>query len=190
MRLFARLGLYSKRDTDQDDLENETLAHISATNSQAIKDHHPGKPTPGSNVLVALHADEMDDELVRLGCLMAKARHGRVFGIYSVEVPRTLPIGAPLLEAIEKAEKALERALELAEGAQCELEPEIVQGRHSGHSLVEEAAAHRCGLIILGIPYRPDRSGRFDLGQTVPYVLRHAACRVWVIRSQQDGPKG
>jgi nucleotide-binding universal stress UspA family protein len=185
MRLFARLGRSPRLDADHDEQEQETITHVSTATHQPAKVPPSGERAAASNVLVVLRADEMDDELVRLGCLMAKARQGRVFGIYSVEVPRTLPLAAPLLDVAEKAQRALERAVELAEGAQCELQPEIVQARHAGHSLVEEANAHSCGLIILGIPYRPDRSGRFALGETVPYVLSHAACRVWVIRSQQ-----
>ncbi len=190
MRLLARLGLSQKQAITQEDTEGETSAHFSITSHQTNTTAQDEERLVRRNVLVALQADEMDDELVRLGCLMAKAKHGRVFGIYSVEVPRTLPVDALLVEVVEKAQRALERAVELADGAQCELEPEIVQARHAGHSLVEEATAHRCGLIILGIPYRPDRSGRFALGETAPYVLSHAACRVWVIRSQQHANKG
>lgn len=187
MRLLERLGLVSRQAARQENGESETSAHFTTlSQAQARKSDETKQDSAARNVLVALHADEMDDELVRLGCLMAKAKKGRVFGIYSVEVPRTLPLAAPLLDVVEKAQRALERAVELAEGAQCELQPEIVQARHAGHSLVEEASAHSCGLIILGIPYQPDRSGRFALGETVPYVLSHAACRVWVIRSQQQ----
>lgn len=174
MGLLARLGLYPRQAADQMETDGESFAHFSATSRRARKASLNGEHATTRNVLVALHSDEMDDELVRLGCLMAKAKKGRVFGIYGVEVPRTLPVGTLLPEVVEKAEQTLERALKLAEDTHCELEPEIVQTRHSGQSLLEEAAAHDCGLILLGIPYRTDRSGRFDPGETVPYVLRHA----------------
>ena len=36
-------------------------------------------------------------------------------------------------------------------------------------------------LILLGITYKK-RFGEFDLGQTAPFVLKHAPCRVWVCR--------
>jgi K+-sensing histidine kinase KdpD len=188
MSILERLGLHPGRAADQVDTDGETFAHFSATSRQNGKASQNGDQTTTlRNVLVAIHGDEMDDELVRLGCMMAKAKKGRVFGVYGVEVPRTLPVDATLPEVTEKAGQALEHAVELAETANFEIEPEIVQSRNYGHSLVDEAEAHQCGLIILGISYRTDRSGRFDPGETVPYVLTHAKCRVWVIRGQQRG---
>lgn len=187
MSLLARLGLSARRAADQRDTESDPFAHFNTTSHQRRNTTQHGEQITTGNVLVALHSDELDSDLVRLGCLMAKARKGRVFGIYGVEVPRTLPIDTFLPEVVEKAEQTLERAVELAEDAHCELEPEIVQTRHYGQSLVAEAAAHGCGLIILSVPYRTNRSGFFDAGEAVPYVLRHAPCRVWVIRGQQHG---
>ena len=190
MSILERLGLgaHPGRVADTLDTDGETFAHFSATSRQNGKNGLPGEQsTTLRNVLVAIHGDEMDDELVKLGCMMARVKKGRVFGVYGVEVPRTLPVDATLPEVTEKAGEALEHAVALAEGANSEIEPEIVQSRNYGHSLVDEAEAHQCGLIILGIPYRTDRSGRFDPGETVPYVLTHAKCRVWVIRGQQRG---
>jgi nucleotide-binding universal stress UspA family protein len=190
MSILERLGLgtHPERVADTLDTDGETFAHFSATSRRNGKAGLPSEQsTIFRNVLVAIHGDEMDDELVKLGCMMARVKKGRVFGVYGVEVPRTLPVDATLPEVTEKAGEALEHAVSLAEGANSEIEPEIVQSRNYGHSLVDEAEAHQCGLIILGIPYRTDRSGRFDPGETVPYVLTHAKCRVWVIRGQQRG---
>ncbi|HLV99122.1 MAG TPA: universal stress protein [Ktedonobacterales bacterium] len=186
MRLFERLGLSSRQAIRHENAESET-SHFRVTSQQESKIARSGENTARRNVLVALHADEMDDELVRLGCLMAKAKKGRVLGIYGIEVPRTLAIGTLLPEIAEKAEQTLKRAVTVAESMRYELEPEIVQTRHSGRGVVEEATTHSCGLIILGIPYRTNHSGLFDPGEVVPYVLRYATCRVWVIRGQQHG---
>jgi K+-sensing histidine kinase KdpD len=188
MSILERLGLHPGRAADKLDTDGETFAHFSASSRQSGKVSQNGEG--GStlrNVLVAIHGDEMDEELVRLACMMAKAKKGRVFGVYGVEVPRTLPVDATMPETTEKAGPALEQAVEIAERANSEIEPEIVQSRNYGQSLVDEAESHQCGLLILGIPYRTDRSGRFDPGETVPYVLTHAKCRVWVIRGQQRG---
>ena len=186
MSILERLGLHPGRAADKLDTDGETFAHFSASSRQAGKTSANGENGTGTrNVLVAIHGDDMDDELVRLGCMMAKAKKGRVFGVYGVEVPRTLPVDATLPEVTEKAGQALEHAVELAERANFEIEPEIVQSRNYGQSLVDEAESHQCGLLILGIPYRTDRSGRFDPGEVIPYVLTHAKCRVWVIRGQQ-----
>ncbi len=187
MSILERLGLHPGRVAEKIDTDGETFAHFSAISRQNGKANPGSEPGTRRNVLVAVHGDEMDDQLVRLGCMMAKASKGKVFGVYGIEVPRTQPVDATLPEFTEKADVALEHAVELAESANYEIEPEIVQSRNYGQSLVDEAEAHQCGLIILGIPYRTDRCGRFDPGETVPYVLNHAKCRVWVIRGQQRG---
>jgi len=187
MSILERLGIHPGRAADKLDTDGETFAHFSASSRQSgkIAVQNGEHSMSLRNVLVAIHGDDMDDELIRLACMMAKARKGRVFGVYGVEVPRTLPVDATLPEVTEKAGQALEHAVEMAERTNFEIEPEIVQSRHYGQSLVDEAESHQCGLLILGIPYRTDRSGRFDPGETVPYVLTHARCRVWVIRGQQ-----
>ncbi len=188
MSILERLGLHPGRAADKLDTDGETFAHFSASSRQSGKNTVNSENGTGPrNVLVAIHGDEMDDELVRLGCMMAKGKKGRVFGVYGVEVPRTLPVDATLPEVTEKAGQALEHAVELAERINFEIEPEIVQSRNYGQSLVDEAESHQCALLILGIPYRTDRSGRFDPGEIIPYVLTHAKCRVWVIRGQQRG---
>jgi K+-sensing histidine kinase KdpD len=187
MSILERLHLHPGRVADKVDTEGE-IAHYSFPGRESGKVPANAESGTGArNVLVAIHGDEMDDELVRLSCMMAKGKKGRVFGVYGVEVPRTLPVDATLPEVTEKAGQALEHAVELAERANFEIEPEIVQSRNYGQSLVDEAESHNCGLLILGIPYRTDRSGRFDPGEIIPYVLTHAKCRVWVIRGQQRG---
>ena len=184
MSILERLRFHPGRTADRLDSNGET-AHFSDTTRNGATNINGTSSTSFRNVLVAIHGDEMDDELVRLACMMVKPHKGRVFAVYSVEVPRTLAVDAPLPEITEKAGPALEHAVELAEQMNFEIEPEIVQARNYGHSLVDEAEAHDCSLLILGLPYRTDRSGRFDPGETVPYVLNNAKCRVWVIRGQQ-----
>jgi K+-sensing histidine kinase KdpD len=187
MSILERLGFHpGSRAADKVESNNGELAHYSAVSRTSGSSSTSGEVSPAlRNVLVAIHGDEMDDELVRLACQMVKPRKGRVFAVYSVEVPRTLAVDATLPEITEQAGPALEHAVAVAEQMNFEIEPEIVQARNYGHSLVDEAETHQCGLIILGIPYRTDRSGRFDQGEAVPYVLNQAKCRVWVIRGQR-----
>jgi len=51
---------------------------------------------------------------------------------------------------------------------------------------VDEALAHECSLVILGLPYNVGLNGHFDLSETADYVLKNAPCRVWLIRGQQS----
>ena len=37
-------------------------------------------------------------------------------------------------------------------------------------------------MIVMAIDYQK-KLGELDLGRTLPYVLKHAPCRVWVCRA-------
>lgn len=138
------------------------------------------------NILVALSGNPIDADLVRMACFMARPRKGHVYVMHVLEVPRTLPLNEPLQDPAVDA--ILDRAIEAAEEANYDVEAEVVQARDAGPGIVDEARDKRCSLIIMGLLPRY-RFGRFDMGRTVPYVLEHADCRVFVVREQGD-PQG
>ncbi len=131
------------------------------------------------NILVALSGTPVDTDLVRMACFMAKHSKGRVYVVHVLEVPRTLPLDAPLQNP--EVDALLDRAIEAAEEANYEVEAEVVQARDAGPGIVDEARDRDCSLIIMGLVPRY-RFGRFDMGRTVPYVLEHATSRVFVVR--------
>jgi nucleotide-binding universal stress UspA family protein len=139
----------------------------------------------GRNVLVALSGTDLDIEIVTLACNLAKAKKSNVFAIYGIEVPRKLAIDAEMPTETQVASAALERAAGVAEQLHVRIEPEIIQSRHYGQSMVDEANAHECALLILGLPYHLGVGGHFDLGETADFVLKNAPCRVWLVRGQR-----
>lgn len=134
------------------------------------------------NVLVAVAGNQMDDDLVRMACTMAKHGKGHVIAINVVEVPRRLPLDA-VVEG-NQSEQVLDKAIAVAQDLNVEIEAEVVQAREAGPAIVDEANDRQCRLILLGIDPRT-RFGQFDLGKTVPYVLEHAKGRVWVVRDER-----
>jgi nucleotide-binding universal stress UspA family protein len=134
------------------------------------------------SILVAVGGCELDREVTTLACKVAKEKNARLFAVYGIEVPRTLAIDDELPEQTERAHQALERAAEVAERAGVELESEVVQSRHFGHSLVDEASLHDCALLIMGLPYKQGVGGQIQGAETLDYVLKNALCKVWVVR--------
>ena len=63
--------------------------------------------------------------------------------------------------------------------AKFKTEGELVQASQTGSAVVREAFDKKVDAIVLGIPYR-ERYGSFNMGDTVPYVLENAPCRVIV----------
>jgi len=65
------------------------------------------------------------------------------------------------------------------------VETELVQARDTGPALVDEAVEWGADLIVMGLPYKR-RFGEFNLGKTVPYVLKNATCRVMLFREHRE----
>jgi nucleotide-binding universal stress UspA family protein len=137
------------------------------------------------NIVVAVNGSDLDTELLSLACNIGKAKKANVYVVYGIEVPRKLAIDAEMPEETAVAGRALDRASRVAEQMHVHVEPEIVQSRNFGQSLVDEARAHECSLVILGLPYHVGMGGHFDLNDTADYVLKNAPCRVWLVRGQQ-----
>lgn len=135
------------------------------------------------NILVALSGNPIDSDVVRMACFMARHRKGHVYVVHVLEVPRTLPLNEPLQDS--SVDAILDRAIEAAEEANYDVEAEVVQARDAGPGIVDEARDKRCSLILMGLVPRY-RFGRFDMGRTVPYVLEHADCRVFVVREHGE----
>jgi nucleotide-binding universal stress UspA family protein len=134
------------------------------------------------NILVAISGCPLDRELMTLACKVGQEKRAQIFAVYGIEVPRTKAIDDEMPELTDAAHQALSRAADVAEHMGVEIEPEIVQSRHFGHSLVDEAEAHDCALLIMGLPYRPGVGGQIVGSEALEYVLRNAPCKVWVVR--------
>lgn len=143
----------------------------------------PGVGATG-DIAVIIDGKQLDTELVRLACLMAKRAKRKVHLVHVIEVPRTLPVKAVLTKESEDADKLLSSALAIAEESGCEAVAEVVQARDAGPAIVDEAKDRACALIMLGL-VRDTHKIRTDVSKTIMYVLTNAPCRVWVIEDPQ-----
>ncbi|MCI0437724.1 MAG: universal stress protein [Chloroflexi bacterium] len=139
-----------------------------------------------STVLVAVNGDSSDDEAVKLACQMVKSCRGKLYLLHVIEVDRGYPIDAEIGHATARGEEILKHVEQVAKPFKCNVEAELVQARSFGSAVVQEAADREVDVIVLGIPYE-ERYGSFSLGETVPYVLKNAPCRVIVWREPPSG---
>lgn len=193
MGLLERLGLPTGRAAKIIDGLHPEQPHTSGNTPKPDMLPLPAgedgqRPNPKRNVLVAITGHDLDCETMTMACNIAKTKKAGVYAIYGIEVPRKLAIDAELPQETETASEALERAAAVADQMHMRIDPEIVQSRNFGQSLVEEARAHECALVILGLPYHLGVGGHFDLGEAADYVLKNAPCRVWLVRGQR--PEG
>jgi len=142
-----------------------------------------GEGGRGYRILIAVGGNATDVEAVRLACRLAKQREAQLYAVHVIEVNRSLPLSANMEEAVEKGERRLDELEQVAREADLELETELVQARDTGPAIVDEAVEWGADVIVMGLPYKR-RFGEFNLGRTVPYVLKNAPCRVMLIRER------
>ena len=128
-------------------------------------------------ILVPVSGTEADEEAVKLACRLAKKNKSKIYAVYVITVKRTLPIDAEIESEIRKAEGILDHIERVAEEQDYEVETDLLQAREAGPTIIDEAVEQEVDLILMGVKYKR-RFGQFSLGDTVPYVLKNAPCRV------------
>lgn len=138
-------------------------------------------PLQLQRILVPVNGSDLDEEMVRLAAETARRHGAQLIIVYVIVVKRTLPLDVELEDEVRRGEEVLDRAERAAEPYGVDFTSELLQARATGPAIVDEATEKNVDLIIMGVTYRR-RFGEFYLGQTTPYVLKNASCRVWVAR--------
>jgi nucleotide-binding universal stress UspA family protein len=132
--------------------------------------------------ILALAGGSCDDRIVHLTAELGRASKGELVGVHVVEIGWSMPLDADVAARSEEAQQILDHAELEAEQLKSRLEPVLLQAREVGAALVDEATERGADLLVLGLPYRKRFGGDFVIGRTIPYVLKHAPCEVWVVR--------
>jgi len=128
-------------------------------------------------ILVPIRGTEADDEAVRLACRLAKLYKSKIYAVYVITIKRSLPLEAEISSETKKAEELLDHIEDIAGEQGYEIDTDILQAREVGPTIIDEAVERSIDLILIGIRYKK-HFGQFSLGNTVPYVLKNAPCRV------------
>jgi len=132
-------------------------------------------------ILVPVSGAESDKEAVQLGCRLAKESKGKVYVIHVIKVRRSLPLDAEMEPDTLTGERILRGAENAAREYDYRIDTDLVQTREAGPAIVSEAVERQVDVIVMGMTFRT-RFGRFELGETIPYVLRNSPCRVMIVR--------
>lgn len=132
--------------------------------------------------ILALAGGSCDDRIVHLSAELGRVSKGELVGVHVVEIGWSMPLDADVAARSEEAQQILDHAELEAEQLKTRLEPVLLQAREVGAALVDEASERGADLLVVGLPYRKRFGGDFAIGRTIPYVLKHAPCEVWVVR--------
>ena len=139
--------------------------------------------------VVALSGGRTDRPIVALASEVARQGHAELVGVHVVEIDWTLPLDADVAGRSEDAQRVLDIAEATAEGARYRLETVLLQARDVGAAIVDEASERDADMIICGLPFRRRFGGDFEIGRTLPYILKNAPCAVWVVREAMPEEK-
>jgi nucleotide-binding universal stress UspA family protein len=130
-------------------------------------------------IVVPLGDDDESELGVALAAELAPEGGAAITAVVVIEVPPELPLDAHMHDEEALARRALEKANAIAASRGVRLRSRIVRARACGEAIVAEAEAAGADLIVVRASPRP---GTALFGRTIDYVLRHAACRVLVMR--------
>jgi len=134
-----------------------------------------------TKLLVPVTGKKADDDIVKTACVLARRSKGKVYVVHVIQVSRALPLDAEVQPETQSGESVLANAEKIANIMDCQVETEILQARETGPAIVDEAVERGVDMIIMGLEYKKP-FGEFDMGDTVPYILRNAPCRVLLWR--------
>jgi nucleotide-binding universal stress UspA family protein len=149
----------------------------------------PAGPTY-RRAIIALAGGDRDERVIRLVAEQTRTQKTGLVGVHVVEIEWSMPLDAEIASRSEEVQQVLDHAELVAETLKIRLDPVLLQAREVGAALVDEAAERHADLLIVSLPYRKRFGGDFAIGRTVPYVLKHAPCAVWVVREPMSEEAG
>jgi nucleotide-binding universal stress UspA family protein len=128
-------------------------------------------------ILVPTSGVTYSEKGIELACRLGEKQEAEIVLTYVLEIPRTLPLDAPIPEAEKQAEDALQRGKEIVELHHLTPILRIERAREAGEGIVKVAKDSDVDVIVLGM--RPSWHGtQTGWGKTTDTLLRHAHCEV------------
>lgn len=148
-----------------------------------------GKGAPPHDILVPLLSAEGWDSAVSLACRLAKSegQKSHVHLEYFLEVPRTLPLTAPLPEEEAIARDVLAVAEKFVRNAGLRVTTHVARGRDAGEEIVNRTNVINANLIVLtSVP--SDDPTHSTISHVADMVLDRAPCEVMLHRVTNAPP--
>ena len=128
-------------------------------------------------ILVPTSGKPYSEKGIELACRLGVEQEAEIVLTYVLEIPRTLPLNAPIPEAEKEANEALNRGKEIVELHNLIPILRLERAREAGEGVVKVAKDNQVDVIVLGI--RPTWRGSQNIwGRTTDILLRKAPCEV------------
>ena len=131
------------------------------------------------DILVPLFGDFGHESAALLACRLAKAEghKARIHLVFVLEVPRTLPLTAPLPEEEGAAGRVLLNAEAIVKREGLSAVTHVARGRDAGEEIVQRALALSANVIVLSTK-RSDDPNNNIMARVAEVLLERAPCEV------------
>jgi len=138
-------------------------------------------------ILVAVNEEDYSRELIKIGAILSLQNRSELYIAYVYEVPFSLSLDSDSPEEIEKGDRILDIAANVADEIGISAKTDIIQARTVGAGIVNEARDLGVDLLIIGMKKYPGH-GENIVSSTVDYVMKKTSCRVMLVRcGEEDG---
>ena len=128
-------------------------------------------------ILVPTSGTLYSERGIELACRLGEEQRAEVYLVNVIEVPRTLPLEAPMPDAETRAEEVIKRGEEIVTLRGLPVKGEVKRGRVAGEEIIRAAKDWEADLIVMGIRSEI-RMAQEILGRSSDLVLRRAPCEV------------
>ena len=132
-------------------------------------------------ILVPTSGTDYSTRGIELACRLGEEQEAEIYLVNILEVPRTLPLEAPLPDAEAKAREILREGEAIIELRGLPFRGEVRRGRTAGEEIIRAAKDWQADMIVMGIRTKI-RMAEEILGRNSNLVLRRAPCEVIVDR--------
>jgi basic amino acid/polyamine antiporter, APA family len=135
------------------------------------------------SVLVSFGDDGYDAQVVSTAAKLAARKRRGIHVLVTINVPYSLPIGAPMKDEEAAARSIIEQA-KIQGGGRVSGHIERVRPGQSGRRIIEEAQDMHAAAVVLPLPRRVNGTSVF--GKTLETVLNERPCRVIIESSPAE----
>jgi APA family basic amino acid/polyamine antiporter len=135
------------------------------------------------SVLVCFGDDGYDPQVVATAARLAARKRRGIHVLVTINVPYSMPIGAPMKQELSNAYSLIEQA-KVQGGGRVSGHVERVRPGQAGRRIIEEAQDMRAAAVVLPLPRRVKGASVF--GKTLETVLAERPCRVIIESSPDD----
>jgi APA family basic amino acid/polyamine antiporter len=137
------------------------------------------------SVLVSFGDDGYDPQVISTAAKLAARKRRGIHVLVTINVPYSLPIGAPMKDAEAAARSIIEQA-KVQGGGRVSGHIERVRPGQAGRRIIEEAQDMHAAAVVLPLPRRVNGTSVF--GKTLETVLNERPCRVIIESSPAELP--